>query len=118
MTQVVIRKGTYRNQDVSGLKFKLVRDFVTDAKGGNVVVANGGHFPGYADNIRVRVDSLHDIEFVNGESVSSDNTVAFKSVAVAETPETDEAVMTRIRERFDILTEMTKVLPIWPGVPE
>jgi hypothetical protein len=108
MTQVVIRKGTYRNQDVSGLRFTLVRDFVTDAKGGNVVVANGGTFPGYADNIRVRVDSLHDIEFVNGDSVSSDNTVAFKSAAVAETQETDEAVMTRIRERFDILTEMTK----------
>lgn len=104
MTQVVIRRGTYRNQDVSGRQFTLVRDYVTDAKGGNVVVANGGHFPGYADNIRVRVDSLHDIEFVNGAPVK-DNTVQFRA---EEQLESDEAIMTRIRERFDILTEMTK----------
>ena len=104
MTQVVIRRGTYRNQDVSGIQFQLVRDFVTDAKGGNVVVANSGHFPGRADNIRVRVDSLHDIEFVNGAPVK-DNTVQFRA---EEARESDEQVMTRIRERFDILTEMTK----------
>ena len=46
MTQVVIRNGAYRKQDVSGMTFKLIRDFQTDAKGGNVVVSNGGVFPG------------------------------------------------------------------------
>jgi len=105
MTQIVIRKGTYRNQDVSGLKFDLVRDFQIDNKGGNILVSNGGHFLGYADKIRVRVDSLQDIEFVNGDAVSTDNTLAFKAT---NTTESDEDIMARIRERFDILTEMTK----------
>jgi hypothetical protein len=105
MTQVVFRSGTYRNQDVAGLKFTLLRDYQTDARGGNVVVANEGTFPGMPEQIRVRVSSLDDIQVVSGERV--ENTVKFEKRA--EQPmESDEDIMTRIRERFDILTEMTK----------
>jgi len=104
MTQVTIRKGTYRNTDVSGLRFNLVRDFQTDAKGGNVVVANDGVFPGYADHIRIRVDSIEDIEF-SGEHVpaKTDRVIEFK-----QPEETDEEVMDRIEKRFSILDDMTK----------
>jgi hypothetical protein len=105
MTQVKFRRGTYRNHDVTGLSFALVRDFQTDARGGNVVVKNDGQFPGFADNIRIRVDSLHDIEFQGDSSVTSSNTVKF---APQVKQETDEEVMTRIEQRFSILDDMTK----------
>jgi hypothetical protein len=105
MTQVVFRSGTYRNQDVAGLQFTLLRDYQTDARGGNVVVANDGTFPGMPEQIRVRVDSLDDIQVVSGERV--ENTVKFEKRA-EQPAESDEDIMTRIRERFDILTEMTK----------
>jgi len=105
MTQVVFRSGTYRNQDVAGLQFTLLRDYQTDARGGNVVVANEGTFPGMPEQIRVRVDSLDDIQVVSGERV--ENTVKFEKRA-EQPAESDEDIMTRIRERFDILTEMTK----------
>jgi hypothetical protein len=105
MTQVVIRKGTYRNQDVSGQCFALVRDFQTDSKGGNVIVANGGVFPGYADNIRIRVESIEDIEFTGERSVPTqqERVVEFK-----QPEESDEQVMDRIEQRFQILDDMTK----------
>jgi hypothetical protein len=105
MTQVIFRSGTYRNQDIAGRQFTLLRDYQTDVRGGNVVVANEGTFPGMPDQIRVRVSSLDDIQVVSGEPV--ENAVKFEK-RVDSTVESDEAIMTRIRERFDILTEMTK----------
>jgi hypothetical protein len=103
MTQVLIRNGEYRNQDVSGRVFDLVRDFTTDARGGNVVVANNGVFPGMPEQIRVRVSSIEDIE-ITGESMpKQDKVVEFK-----KPEETDEEVMARIEQRFSILDDMTK----------
>jgi len=104
MTQVLIRNGEYRRQDVSGLRFTLLRDFQTDARGGNVVVANDGTFPGMPDQIRIRVDSIEDIEITGARSMSKqDKVVEFK-----KPEETDEQVMDRIEKRFSILDDMTK----------
>jgi len=104
MTQVLIRNGEYRRQDVSGLRFTLLRDFQTDARGGNVVVANDGTFPGMPEQIRIRVDSIEDIEITGARSVSKqDKVVEFK-----KPEETDEQVMDRIEKRFAILDDMTK----------
>ena len=104
MTQVLIRNGEYRRQDVSGLRFTLLRDFQTDARGGNVVVANDGTFPGMPEQIRIRVDSIEDIEITGARSMSKqDKVVEFK-----KPEETDEEVMDRIEKRFAILDDMTK----------
>jgi hypothetical protein len=104
MTQVLIRNGEYRRQDVSGLRFTLLRDFQTDAKGGNIVVANDGTFPGMPEQIRIRVDSIEDIEITGARSMSKqDKVVEFK-----KPEETDEQVMDRIEKRFAILDDMTK----------
>ena len=105
MTQVTFRSGTYRNQDVSGRTFTLVRDFVTDARGGNVVVSNDGQFPGYSQQIRIRVNSIDDIQFQGDRPVSQPNTVKFTPVVKQES---DEEVMDRIEQRFSILDDMTK----------
>ena len=106
MTQVVIHKGTYRNQNVRGVAFTLVKDFTKGAKGGFVTVESEGHFGPEFDVVRVRVDSIEDIEIVGGNTVTAQTkTVEFKQPAHVET---EEQAMTRIRERFEILTEMTK----------
>jgi hypothetical protein len=104
MTQVLIRNGEYRRQSVSGMSFALVRDFQTDAKGGNVVVANDGAFPGMPDQIRIRVDSIEDIEITGARRVSKED----KVVEFKKPEETDEEVMDRIEKRFSILDDMTK----------
>jgi hypothetical protein len=101
---ILVRNGTYRKQDVSGLRFNLVRDFQTDAKGGNVVVSNDGVFPGMPEQIRIRVDSIDDIEFTGDRPVTQqDRVLEFK-----KPEETDDEVMDRIEQRFSILDDMTK----------
>jgi hypothetical protein len=104
MTQVLIRNGEYRRQDVSGMKFTLVRDFQTDSKGGNIVVSNDGVFPGMPEQIRIRVDSIDDIEITGDRQVIKQD----KVVEFIKPEETDEQVMDRIEQRFSILDDMTK----------
>jgi hypothetical protein len=103
MTQINIRKGTYRNQLVENQVFTLIKDLTPGLKGNFVTVKNDGQFPGFSDEIRVRVDSLEDIQIL-GNSQSREPL----STAPAVVVESDDEVMARIRERFDILHEMTK----------
>ncbi len=99
-----IRNGAYRTNDVSGMTFELVEQYKQTAKGGYVTVKNGGQFPGFPDEIRVKVTGPFDYEFVT----EGDTGVAQVRETAEVVAETDEDAMARIRERFEILTEMTK----------
>ncbi len=99
-----IRNGAYRTTDVSGRVFELVEQFKTTAKGGYVTVKNGGEFPGFPDEIRVKVTGPFDYEFVT----EGDTGVSQVRETAEGSAETDEEAIARIRERFDILHEMTK----------
>jgi hypothetical protein len=104
MSAIRILNGVYRNQPVKGATFELVKGFQTGAKGGYVTVKSNGYFGAEFDVVRVRVDSIRDLEYTNG--MIQDNTVQLKKPAVVA--ETEEQAMDRIRERFDILHEMSK----------
>ncbi|MEY4332284.1 MAG: Cronobacter phage [Bacteroidota bacterium] len=104
MSQATIRikQGSYRNKSVAGMTFELVEQFKTTNKNRFVTVLNNGQFPNMPETIRVNVDSPADYEFVTGA-------INIPAAEPAENlSETDEQVMERIRERFDILIEMTK----------
>jgi hypothetical protein len=104
MSSIRIINGSYRGQKIHNTVFELVSGFQTGAKGGYVTVKNAGNFPKFGETIRVLVDSISDIEYTS--EMTHDNTVHFeKPVAQVET---DEEAMNRIRERFDILHEMSK----------
>jgi hypothetical protein len=106
MSAIRIVNGEYRKNSVRNVVFTLVSGFASGAKGNYVTVKNDGNFPDCPDTIRVRVDSIRDIEYVNGDTVSTAKTAQpQKSAPVVET---DDEAMNRIRERFDILHEMTK----------
>ena len=104
MSAIRVKNGTYRKQSVNNIAFTLVKGFQTGAKGGFVTVKNDNHFPGFADEIRISVNGIQDFEYINGDAMQ-DNTVHFEKPS---TVETDDEAMDRIRERFDILHEMTK----------
>jgi hypothetical protein len=105
MSTVRIVNGVYRNRPVNNVTFNLVKGFQMGAKGGYVTVNSAGHFGPEFDVVRIRVNNISDFEYLGGEPMQ-DNTVHFEKVpAVAES---EEEVMARIRERFDILHEMTK----------
>ena len=107
MSAIRINKGEYRNKPVHGTTFSLVSGFASGVKGNYVTVKNNGIFPNCPDTIRIKVDNISDIEYVNVDTVPA-NTLAFTKPAPVVAAETDEQAMDRIRERFDILTEMTK----------
>jgi len=106
MSKICIKNGVYRNQPVQGVTFTLVQGFRTGARGGYVTVDSAGYFGPEFGQVRVRVNSINDFEFVEGNAVTKENAVVeFKPQPQVETE--DEA-MARIRERCEILTEMTK----------
>ena len=105
MSTILVKHGSYRNQPVNNVTFALVKGYQTGAKGGYVTVNAEGYFgEDTPDVVRIRVGSIEDIEFTAGDSVAA----PVAQAAVKAPVETDEQVMTRIGERFDILDQMTK----------
>ena len=102
MAQILIKQGVYRNQPVVNQVFELVEQFKQGKKSGFVTVKNGGVFPGFPDQIRVSVEHMTSYEFVSGDAVATHVPAAAPIVV-----ETDDEIMTRIRERFQILDDMT-----------
>lgn len=106
---VRVKSGAYRTNDVSGMVFQLVEQFKQTAKGGYVTVKNGGRFPGFPEDIRVKVDGMTDYEFVGADEFDGDVMAVDADVQDAiNDSKTDEERMEEIAERFDILTDMTK----------
>jgi hypothetical protein len=105
MSTILVKSGSYRNQPVNNVTFALIKGYQTGAKGGYVTVNAEGYFgEDTPDVVRIRVNSIEDIEFTAGGSVEAPVATASVKAPV----ETDEEVMTRIGERFDILDQMTK----------
>jgi len=104
MSTIRIFSGSYRNNPVANEVFTLVKGYQVGKKGGFVTVKNDGQFAMGGPQVRVNVESIEDIEFLNGETVA-DNTVEFK-VKAEVSKETEVEAMDRIALRFGILDEM------------
>jgi len=99
MMQIKILEGTYkirgRDVDLSGMVFPLVEKFKVGAKGGYVTV-DGKAVQGFPDRaIKIMCSGEHAYEDAG----------AAKST---KREETDEETIERMRERFDMLEEMTR----------
>ena len=100
MTTVTIKAGSYRNKPVHNVSFTLVKGFQTGAKGNFVTVKSDGYFGPEFDEVRIKVDSIEDIEFAAGAPVLAEQPVEETHVAVVH--ESDEEAIERIRNRFQI----------------
>ena len=97
MANVLIKSGTYRNAPIVNMSFPLVKDYQEGAKGGYVTV--DGTAMG-RDRIRITVDPT---EYeIDGE--------VNMPIVAAKVEESDEAIMERIGERFDIMDSMTQAV--------
>jgi len=107
MSQACIRikAGAYRHFDVTGKVFQLVEQFKPGIKGGFVTVKNGNNFPGFPEDIRIKVDSMTAYEFVADDEAKQ--FVDFSTVEQSST-QSDDVRMAEIAERFEILHDMTK----------
>jgi hypothetical protein len=114
-TIIKFNTGQYRGQDVAGQEFELVEQFKTTANGGHVMVRNDGKFANCPDVVRVKVPGVTAYEFVSGhppvaepEGVINFTTVGKSDKAVAQ--HTDDELIQRICNRFEVLREMTKAV--------
>ena len=108
MSNIVIKSGEYRKQPVVNQAFEMVKGYKVGKKGNYVTVKNAGHFDIDIDEVRVKVNDISDIIFVDGnvEMASQDTsspTIDFTPI----NPETDQEAMDRIATRFQILNEMS-----------
>jgi hypothetical protein len=103
---VRIKAGAYRTTDVSGRVFQLVDQYRSGVKGGYVTVKNGGQFPGFPEDIRVKVDGVAAYEFVSESDAAALPIV--QELEDTNASKSDDERMIEIAERFEILTEMTK----------
>ncbi len=99
---IKIVEGTYKirgkDTDMSGLVFPLVEEFKVGASGGYVTV-DGAAVNGFPDrNIKIKVASPEGYEQVGAD------------VKTTEREESDAEIVERIRERFDMLKDMTKAV--------
>jgi hypothetical protein len=106
MSTILIKNGSYRNQPVSGMIFNLVKGYQTGAKGGYVTVKADGYFgPDVPEVVRIKVSSIEDLEFTN-ESMPANDFVA--PIVTKPVVESDDEIMDRIEQRFEILHQMTR----------
>lgn len=83
-----------RDVDVNGKVFPMVKDFKIGRNGGYVTV-DGTAVAGFPDrNIRIMVDDPDSFEET--------------TATISKTEETDEEIIERMRERFQMLEDMTK----------
>lgn len=106
MSTICILSGSYRNQPVIDQTFTLVKGFQTGKKGSYVTVKNEGQFNIDIDVIKIKVEDIEQIKFVEGTPKVS-GTVEFKKKATV-VAETDAVAMDRIATRFAVLDEMAK----------
>jgi hypothetical protein len=100
MQKVKMKEGFYKirgkDVDMMGMVFPLVNEFKVGAGGGYVTV-DGTAVAGFPDrNIKIKCESPSSYELVDS------------SVATTTREETDEETIERMRERFDMLEDMTK----------
>ena len=100
MKKIKIINGTYKirgkDVDLAGMVFPMTEAFKVGAKGGYVTV-DGKSIAGFPDrNIKIACDGEHAYEAVDA------------STATTKREETDEETIERLRERFDMLEDMTK----------
>jgi hypothetical protein len=98
MARVLIKQGEYRNIPVSDQQFTLVKGYQVGKKGNYVTVKNDGNFPVDIEEVRIKVNSMNDVDFMDADN---------NSTIITKPVETDEEAMDRIATRFKILDDMS-----------
>jgi hypothetical protein len=119
---IEINEGTYRirgqETSMAGYRFELVEQFKEGNQGGYVTVNGGSATPSNAGipdrGIRIKCKNPQSYVVVSGEvpatpaGEKSLEQVKVSDAVVAH--ETDEAIVERLRKRFEVLREMTKAV--------
>lgn len=120
MSYVRVLNGLFAGNPVSNVVLPLVKPFKVGAKGGYITV-DGAYFK-MDRNIRIMLNGVTDFEIASADAyltqpvpgnmklAPSTTALATEEVVSALPVETDEEVITRIRERFGMLDDMTQAV--------
>jgi hypothetical protein len=103
MTMIRIVQGSYRNAVIDNQIFPMIKPYQVGAKGGYVTVDGSEVFGVGREQIRVLVRGPKDFH-----AVASDTAASAAPAMIAPIAETEAEAISRIRERFEILDEMTR----------
>ena len=107
-----IETGSYRNQDMSGRVFPIIKDYQAFAgKPGGFVTVDCSEFGGFEglDKARINVPGIAEVQIVpEGQYIAHRDELQKTAEAVtpADHTESDEQAIERIAARFSILDEM------------
>jgi predicted AAA+ superfamily ATPase len=104
--EILIKDGSYRNEQIVNEKFTLVKGFAQGQKGGYVTVKNSNRFPGFPEYIKIKVEGIKSYTLGNQPNESVNDIVENDTIAEPEVVETDAQVMANIDERFEMLDEL------------
>ncbi len=119
---IEIREGTYRirgqETSMTGYRFELVEGFKQGAQGGYVTVQGGSAHPrnsGIPDRqIRIRCEGVDSYVIASGDVPAQPvGDKSLEQIRVSDAlvaHETDEEIVERLRNRFEVLKEMTKAV--------
>ena len=118
---IEINEGTYkiRGTEVSmaGLRFELVEQYKEGAQGGYVTVNGGTVNPSNAGipdrSIRIKCHSAQSYTVVSEVAHSAVGDKSLEQIKVSDAvvaSETDEEIVERLRNRFEVLKDMTKAV--------
>jgi hypothetical protein len=102
MSTIRILSGSYRNQRVVDEVFTLVKGFQTGKKGSYVTVKNEGQFAIAIAEVKVKVDSIEDIQFMNGE---------FNLINVKEVNEMVHTILTELNKIYNYIKTNSNIRP-------
>ena len=98
MQKVLVRSGSYRNLEIKDTVFTLVKEY-TEGKDSNYITVDGAEHAGLPNSkVRIKVNP-ENFELLEGEYESPHPSKA--------NTESDEEIMDRLRERFQILDDMS-----------
>ena len=101
-----VHSGNYGGKEVANEVFPLVKGFAVGKNGGFITV-DGTQVQGYPDReIRIKLVSKNDYEVIQSEQAFPEEKVEVPVVVKKEL--SDEERLAEIRERFEILDEMTQ----------
>jgi hypothetical protein len=103
MSSVLIKKGNYRGMLIENQNLPLVKGYSIGAKNNYITVNSNGLFGNEFGIVRVKVDSVDDFVVTPTESAPT-------TITPLVTVESDDEVMNRIEQKFEILQQMTRAI--------
>jgi len=108
MTKVFIRNGIWRDKEVQKMDFELVSDGIMEGRNGKYVTVNGDPVQSNTKTIRIYIKSESDVKITDSDAIFDEDAEDDVEDYPPQIEETDDEIVARINDRFEVLGEMTE----------